>query len=97
MFLPGSKPFAPANLSSKKEISFWTKGDGQTYRLMLFSASRGQMPASQSFVAGPEWKPFSFSISSFEGMDGHDLEGVLFSGGPAPGKFAFQIDDVEIR
>jgi ABC-type uncharacterized transport system permease subunit len=97
IFLPGLKPFAPANLSSKKEVSFWVKGDGRTYRLMLFSASRGQIPASQSFVAGPEWKRCSFPISSFQGMDGHDLEGLLFSGGPAPGKFAFQIDQVGIR
>lgn len=97
MFLPGLKPFAPANLSSKKEIDFWAKGDGKTYRLMLFSASTGQIPATQSFVAGSEWTHYSFPISSFEGMDGHDLEGMLFSGGPAPGPFGFQIDKVEIR
>jgi len=97
MFMPGAQPFAPANLSSKKTISFWAKGDGTTYRVMMFAASTGSIPAWQTFVAGPKWKHYSFPLASFRGMDGHDLEGVLFSGGPEPGKFAFQIDDVRFE
>jgi len=97
MFMPGPRPFAPANLSSKKAISFWAKGGGKTYRVMMFAASAGSIPAMQSFVAGPEWKHYSFPLASFRGMDGHDLEGVLFSGGPEPGKFSFQIDDVQFQ
>ncbi|HEV2381995.1 MAG TPA: CIA30 family protein [Terriglobia bacterium] len=96
MFMPGTKPFAPANLSSKNAIRFWAKGDGKTYRVMLFSASAGPMPAIQEFDAGPEWKQYNFPLASFH-TDGHDIEGVLFSGGPAPGSFAFQIDDVELK
>jgi imidazolonepropionase-like amidohydrolase/ABC-type multidrug transport system permease subunit len=94
MFMPGAQPFAPANLSSKKTISFWAKGDGKTYRVMLFAASSGPIPAWQTFTAGSEWKHYSFPLASFQGMNGHDLEGVLFCGGPEPGKFALQIDDV---
>lgn len=97
MFMPGAQPFAPANLSAKKSISFWAKGDGKTYRVMMFAAGIGSIPAWQSFVAGPEWKHYSFPLASFRGMDGHDLEGVLFSGGPDPGKFSFQIDDVRFE
>jgi len=51
-------------------------------------------PALKSFVAGAEWKRFTFRISEFGGMDGSDLTGILFAGGPAPGRFALQIDDV---
>lgn len=97
MFMPGTQPFAPANLSSKKAISFWAKGDGKTYRVMLFAASIGSIPAWQSFEAGAEWKRYNFPLASFRGLDGHDLEGVLFSGGPEPGKFSFQIDDVRFQ
>jgi ABC-type multidrug transport system permease subunit len=97
MFMPGAQPFAPANMSSKKAISFWSKGDGKTYRVMMFASSAGPIPAWQSFVAGPDWKRYSFPLASFRGMDGHDLEGVLFSGGPEPGKFSFQIDDVQFQ
>jgi hypothetical protein len=37
---------------------------------------------------------FTFRISEFGGMDGSDLTGILFAGGPAPGQFVLQIDDV---
>ena len=94
MFSPGATVMAPANLSSKKEISFWAKGDGKTCRIMLFARSLGFQPALKSFVAGVEWKRFTFRISEFGGMDGSDLTGILFAGGPAPGRFALQIDDV---
>ena len=96
MFMPGAKPFAPANLASKNKIGFWAKGDGKPYRVMLFSASGGPIPAMQEFAAGPEWKQYTFPLDSFH-TDGHDLEGVLFSGGPEPGGFSFQIDEVEIK
>jgi hypothetical protein len=38
-----------------------------------------------------------FSLSQFDGMDGHDLTGLLFTGGTAIGKFSFQIDDARFR
>ena len=94
MFSPGATVMAPANLSSKKEISFWAKGDGKDCRLMLFARSLGFQPAVKSFVARAEWKRFTFRISEFGGMDGSDLTGILFAGGPAPGRFVLQIDDV---
>lgn len=94
MFSPGATVMAPANLSSKNEVSFWAKGDGKTCRIMLFARSHGFQPVIKSFVAGPEWKRFTFRISEFDGMDGSDLTGILFAGGPAPGRFVLQIDDV---
>ncbi|HUY15131.1 MAG TPA: CIA30 family protein [Terriglobia bacterium] len=97
MFMPGSKPFGPADLSNKKEISFWAKGDGKTYRIMLFSSDTGPVPAIKSFVAGPDWKPYTFPLASFAGSDPHQIAGLLLSGGPAPGKFRFQIDEVRFN
>jgi hypothetical protein len=94
MFSPGATMMTPANLSSAKEISFWAKGDGKTGRVMLFAQSRGYQPAIRSFTAGTEWKRFTFRISDFDGMDGSDMTAILFSGGPAPGGFVFQIDDL---
>jgi imidazolonepropionase-like amidohydrolase len=97
MFSPGTQPMQAADLSSKKELRFWARGDGKTYRVMLFAMSRGFLPLTQSFVAGPEWRQYAFPLSSFGGIDGHDLRAVLFAGGPAPGPFAFRIDDVQFR
>src|SRR5579864_2903395 len=99
MFSPGSAPMEPANLSSKKEIGFWAKGDGRTYSLVVLTQSRsGQngMPAMTSFVAGPEWKEYSFPFSRFQ-TDGGDLAGLAFVASQKPGKFEFEIDQVEIK
>jgi hypothetical protein len=54
------------------------------------------MPAIQPFVAGPEWKQFSFPLSQFQ-TDGHDLLGFAFAHAQEPGKFEFEIDEVEIK
>jgi hypothetical protein len=94
-FTAGTAPTWAANLSSKKTIHFWARGDGRTYVVMIFAASLGRVPGTQTFVAGPEWKEYRLPISAF-GTDGHDIGGILFSAGPVPGKFSFQIDDVRV-
>ena len=97
LFVPGASFDDPANLSTKKTISFWAKGDGKTYVLAVGTQSRqAQMPAMQRFVAGPDWKQYSFAISSFE-TDGHDVTNLAFARGGEPGKFEFEIDQVEIK
>ena len=63
---------------------------------MITTANAGQMPSFKTFVAGPEWKQFSFPISSFA-TDGSDLTGLAFAGAQQPGKFEFEIDEVEIK
>ena len=97
MFSPGSQPFVPVNLSSKKSISFFAKGDGQTYRVLVFTASGGRIPAQQTFTAGADWKLTTVPFSAFNGTDGHDISAILFVGGPTAGKFDFQIDNVKLE
>jgi imidazolonepropionase-like amidohydrolase len=97
MFSPGTQPMAPADLSSRKEIVFWTKGDGKRYRLMVFSQSRGMTPLVQAFDAGLEWKEIAIPFSALGGIDGRDVLAILFAGGPTPGEFSFQIDGVRVR
>ena len=88
---------APSDLSAWREITFWARGDGKTYTLMLFAESRGFLPSTRTFVAGEQWERVGFLISDFDNIDGRDLLGVLFAGGPRPGSFSFQIDNVEFR
>ena len=85
MFSPGKQIFQPANLGAKKEVRFWAKGDGKTYRVFIFAESKGFAPLTQTFVAGAEWKEYVFPLSSFDGIDGHDIMALIFGGGPAPG------------
>jgi beta-glucosidase len=96
LFVPGTSPMDAVNLSSKKTISFWAKGDGKTYALALGTQTRqNQMPAIKTFLAGPDWTQYSFSFSSLE-TDGHDVTNVAFAQSQ-PGKFEFEIDQVEIK
>lgn len=97
MFSPGQQLMAPVNLSSKKEVSFWAKGDGKTYRVMIFSESKGRTPSTRAFIAGSEWKEYIFPLSAFDGFDGHDITALLFAAGPEPATFTFQVDDVRFR
>ncbi len=97
MFSPGKQIFQPANLGGKKELRFWAKGDGKTYRVFIFAESKGFVPLTQPFVAGTDWKEYVLPLSAFDGIDGHDIMALIFGGGPAPGAFAFQIDHVSFR
>lgn len=97
MFSPGKQIFQPANLGAKKEVRFWARGDGKTYRVFIFAESKGYAPLTQTFVAGAEWKEYVFPLASFDGIDGRGIMALIFGGGPAPGSFAFQIDHVAFR
>jgi len=97
LFVPSGELDEPANLSSKKNITFWAKGDGRTYSLaVMTAATTGQMPAFKTFAAAQEWQQYSFPISSFA-TDGSDLTGLAFAGAQQPGKFTLEIDQVEIK
>ncbi|MBO0912563.1 MAG: CIA30 family protein, partial [Acidobacteria bacterium] len=97
LFYPGPSPTEAVNLSVKHTISFWAKGDGGSYSVAVLTESNsGQIPRAQPFVAGPEWKQFSFPLSDFE-TDGHDITGIGFFRAEQPGRFEFEIDQVEIN
>ena len=96
IFWPGEKPMAAANLASRKGVSFSARGDGKTYEILVFTEAAGRIPARRPFVAGKAWKTYDFPFSAFEGADGHDVTGIAFVAGPAPGKFRFQLDDVKL-
>jgi hypothetical protein len=97
MFSPGPTPMAPANLSARKAIQFWAKGDGQTYQVMIFSQRLGYRPATQTFVAGQEWKQFTMTFASFGDLDGSDIMAIVWCAGPKTGTFAFDLDNVRME
>jgi hypothetical protein len=100
IYWPGKSPMQPVNLSGKKSISFWAKGDGKAYTLIVLTESRsgngGEMPAMTIFAAGPEWKQYTFPFSTFD-TDGSDLAGLGFVHAQEPGKFQFEVDQLEIK
>jgi hypothetical protein len=84
-FSPGSAPMQPTNLSAKKAIVFSARGDGKTYRIMLFAQSKGMTPVFKTFQTTGEWQEFSFPFESF-GTDAKDIMLFVIAGGPAPGR-----------
>jgi imidazolonepropionase-like amidohydrolase len=94
---PGAASFAVVDLSARKGLRFWARGDGRGYQVMLFSQSHGRMPLSQSFTAGPAWKELAFPWSSFSGYDGHDVRAVVFAAVLPPGPFAFRLAGVRLE
>ena len=88
---------SPADLSSKKAISFWAKGDGKPISIMIFSESRGFAPSMKTVESGKEWTRHRFELKDFDGDDGRGLLGVFFGGGAEVGPFEFRIDDVRFE
>jgi imidazolonepropionase-like amidohydrolase len=96
MFSPGKAPMVPANLSAWKAISFWAKGEGEYYTVMIFCRSFGFSPSILTFVAGTEWKKFTFPFEKF-GTEGYDIWGIFIGGPIKKGKFALQVDDFRLE
>src|SRR5262249_28875017 len=96
-FSPGPFPMAPANLSSRKAITFRARGDGKTYQVMIFSSASGGAPPRPSFHAGAAWEEHGFRFADFDGADSSGLMGVFFGGGDEPGPFELRIDDVRFE
>ena len=88
---------APVNLSARKAIQFWAKGDGQTYQMMVFSLRQGYRPAIQTFVAGPEWKQYHACRSPALETDGSDIMAFVWAAGPKTGKFTLALDNIRLQ
>jgi len=96
VYTPGGGFSQPADLSDKKAISFWAKGDGKTCRFVLVTETSGNNPVFRTFLAPPEWKQYTFPLESLN-TDGHDISALGFVGPATEGKFEFLLDQVEIK
>jgi imidazolonepropionase-like amidohydrolase len=94
VFVFGTPPMQPVDLSSKSGLSFFAKGDTDI-RLMLFSASTGRIPHQTTVHAGADWTPITVPWRAFS-VDGKDVQMVLFCG-PDKGTVDFAIDEVRLK
>jgi imidazolonepropionase-like amidohydrolase len=95
LFFPGSEVMKPVNVSAKKGISFFARGNVDL-NVMVFAESLGRIPASKVVHAGAEWTEITIPWSDF-GIDAKDLMGILIGGGQKNGKADFQIDEVKLK
>jgi hypothetical protein len=96
IYMPGDRPFAPADLSHKQGFAFRAKGDGKSYVVMVFTKHGGRAPSIRPFTPGTDFTAHQFQWSEFDGSDGHDITAILI-GQVAPGTFHLVVDDVELR
>ena len=96
MFLPGKTFVDPANLSSAKAVSFYARGQGAGFAVLLFSRSAGFIPAVQAFEAGPEWKEYVFPWGNFN-TEGYDITGIFMGAYQKTGDFSLQVDNLRLK
>lgn len=95
-FLPSGSLTHPADVSAHQRLVFWTKGTAKTFRILLFTKRRGIFPASLDVAVTDQWQKQSLALSDF-GVDGKQLLAIVFAGGPEPGTFSFQIDNISLE
>ena len=95
MFTAAATGRAVADLSAADGVAFQARGDGRTYRLMVFAKRLGGPPTVRAFTAGPSWDAHSVTFEEL-GLDGTDIIAIAFSADGKPGAFAFSIDDVTL-
>jgi imidazolonepropionase-like amidohydrolase len=90
----GSTQMKPVDLSSKKGLTFFAKGDTDI-RVMVFAKKLGRIPAQTTLHAGSDWTELTVLWSDLK-LEGNDVQAVLFSG-IAAGKHEFTIDEVRLK
>jgi len=68
-FAPGLQPFAPADLSSARAISFQVKGVGSGFALIVFHEKGGQQPLFKPFDVGSEWGEVQIDFADVDGFE----------------------------
>jgi len=107
IFFPARVPMAAVDLSSHRGFSFDLRGDGQTFRVMLFTEAGGARPLIRSFDSSHEWKSYRLRWTDFTGTRPREHMGaqrdpavlvraIAIVGGPAIGHFELEIDGVEL-
>ncbi len=96
LFSPGPGMFQPVNLSSKKALSFWAKGEAKTCAVDFFVQSLGFRPVIATFAIGPEWKEYQFSFVDLK-IDGTGVMGIFIGAAQDPGPFTLYIDNVRLK
>lgn len=96
MRLLASEPPAGVDLGALQSLHFAVRGtDRAAVRVLLFTLRGAGTPIEIASVpTSPRWTEHTVSLA--DQPDRH-VVAVLFSGGPGPGDFHFELDDVALR
>jgi ABC-2 type transport system permease protein len=94
-FASGQIMQSSMDISAKKTLSFQVRGDGRTYKLMIFTAA-SYIPLMQDVATGPEWQEVKLDLARYVGADFEHVKGLgLVSMDLGP--FKFQLDDLRLE
>jgi hypothetical protein len=97
MFFPVDPPMQGLiDYSTKKTLSFATRGDGATYYVMLWSGPQLGSPAIHEYTAGAEWRSIDVPLAAFAGADLARVRAIGFMAANRTGDFRFEIDGVRL-
>jgi hypothetical protein len=99
MRMLGSEPMAPVDLGEVATLNFRIRGTGTgTAQVLFFSGSdRRAVPSIYPVSYGTQWQEVTIALASVDGLDASSARAVALVGGPNPGDFAFELDDVVLR
>jgi ABC-2 type transport system permease protein len=81
--------------SAKKTLSFYARGDGQSYTVVIMGPALDAIPAMFPFVAGADWQAVSIPLQGLTSVDMKRVK-LISIGSMTPGPFRLQIDDVRL-
>ncbi len=94
VFFPGGLPDAAVELGSRRELRFYARGDGQTYRVVVEATAGSQV---DSFIAGEKWEEQRILFRAIDGSLTYGLQSIIFAGPSTPGRFELQIDEIRFQ
>jgi imidazolonepropionase-like amidohydrolase len=83
---------ANGDISGSPQISFWARGDGKTYKVMLFQGEGN--PSTKYFSTTSDWTQVAIPFSELA-SDGRDVSEILLASS-TPGAFRFEISGVHL-
>lgn len=83
--------------TKKKTLSFYARGDGKQYTLLVLSGTPVRMPPLMlGFTAGPEWQKHEFQIADLGAADWQRVRLIGWMQN-SQGAFQFQLDDIRLE
>lgn len=97
MLFMADPPMTPVQAAATLTLRFHARGDGRSYKLMVFSGASEGIPAMRGFRAGAEWQAHEFVLREIGGVDLAQLRAIGIAAGQPEGEFEIVIDQLELR
>jgi hypothetical protein len=100
-FVPNGKPGVEwikqgyMDYSHKKTLSFFARGDGQTYTVLVMGPVMDGIPPMYTFTSSADWTEVRIPLANLAGLDVQRVK-LISIGANFPGPFRFQIDNVRL-